>query len=154
MTSKQDVEIPFKPTRVILQDLTGVPCVVDLATMRDAMVQLGGDPQRINPECPVDLVIDHSVQVDFSRTADAREKNETLEFQRNQERFSFLKWGQKSFTNFSAFPPGSGIVHQVNLEFIAHVVFNNNGLLYPDSLVGTDSHTTMINGLGVVGWGH
>ena len=153
MTSKQDVEIPFKPSRVILQDLTGVPCVVDLATMRDAMVQLGGDPQRINPECPVDLVIDHSVQVDFSRTADAKDKNETLEFERNQERFSFLKWGQNNFTNFSAFPPGSGIVHQVNLEFIAHVVFNNKGLLYPDSLVGTDSHTTMINGLGVVGWG-
>jgi len=153
VTSKQDVEIPFKPSRVILQDLTGVPVVVDLATMRDAMVQLGGDPQRINPECPVDLVIDHSVQVDFSRSADAREQNETLEFQRNQERFSFLKWGQKSFTNFSAFPPGSGIVHQVNLEFIAPVVFNNKGLLYPDSLVGTDSHTTMINGLGVVGWG-
>lgn len=126
---------------------------MDLAILRDAMVQLGGDPQRINPECPVDLVIDHSVQVDFSRTADAREKNETLEFQRNQERFSFLKWGQQNFTNFSAFPPGSGIVHQVNLEFIAQVVFNNKGLLYPDSLVGTDSHTTMINGLGVVGWG-
>lgn len=153
VTSKQDVEIPFKPSRVILQDLTGVPCVVDLATMRDAMVQLGSDPQRINPECPVDLVIDHSIQVDFSRTQDSKDKNEALEFERNQERFSFLKWGQKSFTNFSAFPPGSGIVHQVNLEFIAHVVFNNKGLLYPDSLVGTDSHTTMINGLGVVGWG-
>jgi aconitate hydratase len=121
--------------------------------MRDAVKRLGGDPEKINPLCPVDLVIDHSVQVDIARTADARERNEELEFQRNKERFGFLKWGQTAFNNFQIVPPGSGIVHQVNLEYLARVVFNNNGVLYPDSVVGTDSHTTMINGLGVVGWG-
>lgn len=121
--------------------------------MRDATQRLGGDPNKINPLCPVDLVIDHSVQVDVAGTADAREKNEEREFQRNEERFAFLKWGQTAFDNFLIVPPGSGIVHQVNLEYLARVVFDTNGVLYPDSVVGTDSHTTMINGLGVVGWG-
>lgn len=121
--------------------------------MRDAVSRLGGDAQKINPLCPVDLVIDHSVQVDVARHIDAREKNEQREFERNAERFAFLKWGQKAFDNFQIVPPGSGIVHQVNLEYLARVVFENEGVLYPDSLVGTDSHTTMINGLGVVGWG-
>jgi aconitate hydratase len=130
-----------------------VPAVVDLAAMRDAIKRLGGDPTKINPLCPVDLVIDHSVQVDIARTQDAREQNEMLEFDRNRERFQFLKWGSKAFDNFSIVPPGSGIVHQVNLEYLARVVFNKDGLLYPDSVVGTDSHTTMINGLGVTGWG-
>ncbi len=130
-----------------------MPAVVDLAAMRDAIKRLGGDPSRINPLCPVDLVIDHSVQVDVARTADAREQNERLEFDRNRERFQFLKWGSKAFDNFSIVPPGSGIVHQVNLEYLARVVFNKDGMLYPDSVVGTDSHTTMINGLGVAGWG-
>ncbi|KAF9794527.1 hypothetical protein SFRURICE_011817 [Spodoptera frugiperda] len=132
------VEIAFKPARVILQDLTGVPAVVDFAAMRDAVKDLGGDPQKINPICPADLVIDHSVQVDFAR--------------RNKERFQFLKWGAQAFDNMLIVPPGSGIVHQVNLEYLARVVFSKD-LLHPDSVVGTDSHTTMINGLGVVGWG-
>lgn len=149
----KDVEIPFKPARVILQDFTGVPAVVDLAAMRDAVKKLGLDPLKINPLCPVDLVIDHSVQVDTSRSADALKKNEEIEFNRNYERFEFLKWGQNAFENFQIVPPGSGIVHQVNLEYLARVVMNRGGLLYPDSVVGTDSHTTMINGLGVVGWG-
>jgi len=152
-TSQQDVEIPFLPARVILQDFTGVPAVVDLAAMRDAMQRLGGDPDKINPLVPVDLVIDHSVQVDIAGTADARQANETLEFNRNRERFQFLKWGSHAFDNFKIVPPGSGIVHQVNLEYLARVVFNRNSMLYPDSVVGTDSHTTMINGLGVTGWG-
>jgi aconitate hydratase len=152
-TSNQDLDIPFLPSRVILQDFTGVPAVVDLAAMRDAVKRLGGDPDKINPVVPVDLVIDHSVAVDQARTPDARERNEELEYQRNFERFQFLKWGQNAFNNFLIVPPDSGIVHQVNLEYLARVVFNRNGLLYPDSVVGTDSHTTMINGLGVVGWG-
>ncbi|XP_061381793.1 cytoplasmic aconitate hydratase-like isoform X2 [Danaus plexippus] len=146
------VEIAFKPARVILQDLTGVPAVVDFAAMRHAVKQLGGDPDRINPICPADLVIDHSVQVDFARTPDALNKNQELEFERNKERFQFLKWGAQAFDNMLIVPPGSGIVHQVNLEYLARVVFTKD-LLYPDSVVGTDSHTTMINGLGVVGWG-
>jgi aconitate hydratase len=152
-TSQREVEIPFKPARVLLQDFTGVPAVVDLAAMRDAVVKLGGRPEQINPACPVDLVIDHSVAVDVARSAEALAANQQLEFNRNNERFSFLKWGQKAFKNFLTVPPGSGIVHQVNLEYLARSVFNNNGVLYPDSLVGTDSHTTMINGLSVVGWG-
>ena len=152
-TAAQQVEIPFKPARVLLQDFTGVPAVVDLAAMRDAMVSMGGDPEKINPLCPVDLVIDHSVQVDASRSADALAVNEETEFSRNRERFEFLKWGQSALQNFTIVPPGSGIVHQVNLEFLARVVFSHQGLLYPDSLVGTDSHTTMINGAGVLGWG-
>ncbi|XP_077866275.1 cytoplasmic aconitate hydratase-like, partial [Saccoglossus kowalevskii] len=130
----------------------GVPAVVDFAAMRDAVKRLGGDPQKINPVCPADLVIDHSVQVDVSRSSDALEKNQDLEFERNQERFLFLKWGAKAFKNMLIVPPGSGIVHQVNLEYLGRLVFNQDGILYPDSLVGTDSHTTMINGMGIVGW--
>ncbi|XP_065884504.1 cytoplasmic aconitate hydratase-like isoform X2 [Dysidea avara] len=149
----ETVEIAFKPSRVILQDFTGVPAVVDFAAMREAVKDLGGDPVKINPLCPADLVIDHSVQVDIARRPDALEKNHEIEFERNKERFLFLKWGAKAFQNMLIVPPGSGIVHQVNLEYLARVVFNVDGLLYPDSLVGTDSHTTMINGLGVLGWG-
>jgi len=152
-TSLKSVEVPFRPARVILQDFTGVPCVVDLAAMRDAVRRLGSDPAKINPLVPVDLVIDHSVQVDVYRTEDAVQKNLEIEMNRNRERFQFLKWGAKAFNNLQIVPPGSGIVHQVNLEYLARVVFNNNGLLYPDSVVGTDSHTTMIDGLGVAGWG-
>ncbi|CAH1390542.1 unnamed protein product [Nezara viridula] len=146
------VEVAFKPARVLLQDLTGVPAVVDFAAMRDAVKTLGGNPDKINPICPSDLVIDHSVQVDFARVDNALQKNEEIEFERNKERFTFLKWGAKAFRNMLIVPPGSGIVHQVNLEYLARVVFTDK-LLYPDSVVGTDSHTTMINGLGVVGWG-
>lgn len=152
-TSKNSIEVPFKPSRVLLQDFTGVPAVVDLAAMRDAVKKLGLDPKVINPLCPVDLVVDHSVQVDIARTKSAKEENQTIEFKRNKERFQFLKWGQTAFENFRIIPPGNGIVHQVNLEYLARVVFNHKKLLYPDSVVGTDSHTTMINGLGVVGWG-
>ncbi|KAL7705783.1 aconitase [Lotmaria passim] len=150
---RKGIEIPFKPARVVLQDFTGVPCVVDLAAMRDATKRLGGNPLRINPQIPVNLVVDHSVQVDYAGVADAVEKNQDMEMYRNHERFEFLKWGSKAFDNLLIVPPGSGIVHQVNLEYLARVVFNSNGVLYPDSVVGTDSHTTMINGLGVVGWG-
>nr|XP_046236539.1 cytoplasmic aconitate hydratase [Scatophagus argus]XP_046236540.1 cytoplasmic aconitate hydratase [Scatophagus argus] len=152
-TQTQSVEVPFKPARVILQDFTGVPAVVDFAGMRDAMMTLGGDPEKINPICPADLVIDHSIQVDFNRKSDSLQKNQDLEFERNRERFQFLKWGSKAFRNMRIIPPGSGIVHQVNLEYLARVVFNHDGYFYPDSLVGTDSHTTMIDGLGVLGWG-
>lgn len=152
-TSKTPTEIQFKPARVILQDFTGVPAVVDLAAMRDATKRLGGDPTKINPRVPVDLVIDHSVQVDKFRTPDALDTNLNLEMQRNRERFIFLKWGQTAFNGLTIVPPGAGIVHQVNLEYLARVVFQNKGLLYPDSVVGTDSHTPMVNGLGVVGWG-
>ncbi len=146
-------EFPFKPGRVVLQDFTGVPCVVDLAALRNAMVRMKGDPSRINPLVRVDLVIDHSVQVDFFGTGDALKKNMELEFERNQERYEFLKWGQQAFDNFGVVPPGAGIVHQVNMEYLAGVVLTRNGEAFPDSLVGTDSHTTMINGIGVVGWG-
>ncbi|CAN6457564.1 unnamed protein product [Victoria cruziana] len=152
-TSPKQVEIPFKPARVLLQDFTGVPAVVDLACMRDAMNKLGSDSDKINPLVPVDLVIDHSVQVDMARSENAVKANMELEFQRNKERFGFLKWGSNAFRNMLVVPPGSGIVHQVNLEYLGRVVFNNNGVLYPDSVVGTDSHTTMIDGLGVAGWG-
>ena len=147
------VELPFSPARVILQDFTGVPCVVDLAAMRSAMKRAGGDPQKINPLVPVDLVIDHSVQVDEYGSAAALLMNTDREFERNRERYEFLKWGQKAFANFGVVPPGTGIVHQVNLEYLAKVVMVRDGVARPDSLVGTDSHTTMINGLGVVGWG-
>ncbi|MGA2035625.1 MAG: aconitate hydratase AcnA, partial [Thermoguttaceae bacterium] len=151
------IEIPLKPARVLLQDFTGVPCMVDLAAMRDAMRRLGGDPKKINPLVPVDLVIDHSVQVDFFGSADAAEKNVELEFARNRERYAFLRWSQKAFRNFRAVPPGIGIVHQVNLEFLAKCVCLRQDaagpVALPDTLVGTDSHTTMINGLGVLGWG-
>ena len=152
--------IPFLPARVIMQDFTGVPAVVDLAAMRAAVARLGGDPKRINPLVPVDLVIDHSVQVDFFATPDALNRNAEVEFQRNRERYEFLKWGQKAFSNFRVVPPMTGIVHQVNLEYLADVVMTRTAepgspavLAFPDTVVGTDSHTTMINGLGVVGWG-
>ncbi|MFC4698767.1 aconitate hydratase AcnA [Glaciecola siphonariae] len=152
-------QVAFTPARVVLQDFTGVPAIVDLAAMRDAVVALGGDAQSINPQVPVDLVIDHSVMVDHFGTADALEKNTSVEFERNQERYQFLRWGQKAFSNFKVVPPGTGIVHQVNLEYLASVVMQGEqssdepAALYPDTLVGTDSHTTMINGLGVLGWG-
>ncbi|KAJ7948154.1 Aconitate hydratase [Quillaja saponaria] len=152
-TSSKQVEIPFKPARVLLQDFTGVPAVVDLACMRDAMNKLGSDSNKINPLVPVDLVIDHSVQVDVARSENAVQANMELEFKRNKERFAFLKWGSTAFQNMLVVPPGSGIVHQVNLEYLGRVVFNTDGILYPDSVVGTDSHTTMIDGLGVAGWG-
>ncbi len=152
-----DKEIAYTPARVLLQDFTGVPCVVDLAAMREAMARLGGDPERINPLQPVELVIDHSVQIDYFGTDNALQRNVGLEFERNAERYAFLKWGQKAFENFRVVPPSTGIVHQVNLEYLARVVFtssqNGETLAYPDTLVGTDSHTTMINGLGVLGWG-
>ena len=145
--------IPLLPARVVMQDFTGVPAVVDLAAMRSAVARLGGDPKKINPLVPVDLVIDHSVQVDFFATQDALQRNTEVEFQRNRERYEFLKWGQKAFKNFRVVPPMTGIVHQVNLEYLAEVVMTRDDVLFPDSLVGTDSHTTMINGLGVLGWG-
>ncbi|MBC7784008.1 MAG: aconitate hydratase, partial [Burkholderiales bacterium] len=148
-----NVEVPFKVARVILQDFTGVPCVVDLAAMRDAMKKMGGDPQKINPLVPVDLVIDHSVQVDEYANPMALLNNTKQEFERNIERYEFLKWGQRAFKNFGVVPPSIGIVHQVNLEHLAKVVWTKDGVAFPDTLVGTDSHTTMINGLGVVGWG-
>lgn len=151
--NKEAVEIPFKPARVILQDFTGVPCVVDLAALRSAMVRMGGDPAKINPIIPVDLVIDHSVQVDAFGSNDALLINAQFEFERNLERYEFLHWGQKAFDNFKVVPPATGIVHQVNLEYLANVVQTRDGVAYPDTLVGTDSHTTMINGLGVLGWG-
>ena len=151
------VEVPYKPTRVVLQDFTGVPAVVDLAAMRSAMNQLGGDPKKINPLIPVDLVIDHSVQVDRFGSADALQFNVDMEFKRNKERYEFLRWGQQAFDNFRVVPPNVGIVHQVNLEFLAKCVFlredEQGTIAVPDTLVGTDSHTTMINGLGVLGWG-
>ena len=147
-------EIPFRPSRVILQDFTGVPAVVDLAALRDAMVEMGGNPEKVNPQVPVDLVIDHSVQVDVSGSnTQALDMNLDIEYYRNMERYTFLKWGQQSLENFRAVPPSRGIVHQVNLEWIATVARQENGVWLPDSLVGTDSHTTMINGLGVLGWG-
>ena len=146
-------EIAFMPARVVMQDFTGVPAVVDLAAMRDAMADLGGDPSKINPLVPAELVIDHSVQVDAFGTRDAFRINAEREFERNQERYAFLRWGQGAFEGFSSCRPDTGIVHQVNLEYLARVVFEKDGVLYPDTLVGTDSHTTMINGLGVLGWG-
>ena len=147
-------EIPFRPSRVILQDFTGVPAVVDLAALRDAMVEMGGDPEKVNPQVPVDLVIDHSVQVDISGAhSDALDMNLDIEYHRNMERYTFLKWGQQSLDNFQAVPPSRGIVHQVNLEFLASVSRQEHGVWLADTLVGTDSHTTMVNGLGVLGWG-
>ncbi len=155
--AKPSTEIAFMPARVLLQDFTGVPCIVDLAVMRDAIIKLGGDPNKINPIQPVDLVIDHSVQVDEYGTSTALKNNVAFEFERNRERYAFLRWGQQAFKNFRVVPPDTGIVHQINLEYLAQVVFtsqnHNETLAYPDSVVGTDSHTTMINGLGVLGWG-
>ena len=150
-------EISFTPARVILQDFTGVPAVVDLAAMRDAVVKLGGKADAINPLSPAELVIDHSVQVDNYGTPSALAKNNVIEFERNKERYSFLRWGQNAFRNFRVVPPNTGIVHQVNLEYLARVIFDaeqgDSRVAYPDTVVGTDSHTTMINGLGVLGWG-
>src|SRR5258708_3126268 len=151
-------EIQFSPARVILQDLTGVPAVVDLATMREAMRDLGGDPGRINPLVPAELVIDHSVIADVFGRPDAFERNVEFEFQRNRERFGFLRWGQQAFSQFRVVPPGTGIVHQVNIEHLARVIMTRDGdagapAAYPDTCLGTDSHTTMQNGLGVLGWG-
>ena len=155
--AEPDTEIAFMPARVVLQDFTGVPCVVDLAAMRDAVVKLGGDANQINPLAPAELVIDHSVQVDVYGSESALEKNVEIEFERNQERYSFLRWGQKAFNNFKVVPPRTGIVHQVNLEHLARVVFtaevDGENWAYPDTVFGTDSHTTMINGIGVLGWG-
>src|SRR5215203_865298 len=153
-------EIQFTPARVIMQDFTGVPCVVDLATMREAMAEIGGDPDKINPLAPAELVIDHSVIIDVFGTPDAFERNVEIEYERNRERYQFLRWGQGAFTDFKVVPPGTGIVHQVNIEHLARVVYTRGSedahgmaTAYPDTCVGTDSHTTMVNGLGVVGWG-
>ena len=154
---KAEAEIAYRPARVLMQDFTGVPAVVDLAAMRDAMVALGGDPQKINPLVPVDLVIDHSVIVDEFGTATALARNVEHEYERNGERYRFLKWGQQAFKNFRVVPPGTGICHQVNLEYLGQTVWTREEgddiIAYPDTCVGTDSHTTMINGLGVLGWG-
>src|SRR5579875_3296127 len=164
-TKTSDREIAFRPARVLMQDFTGVPAVVDLAAMRDAMKNLGGDPKKINPQVPVDLVIDHSVAVTFFGSKDAFKKNVEEEYRQNQERYKFLKWAQRSFDNFSVVPPGTGICHQVNLEYLSRVVWNKQDrvrvdgreatleVAFPDTLVGTDSHTTMVNGLSVLGWG-
>ena len=152
-----DVDIPFIPARVILQDFTGVPAVVDLAAMRSAVAALGKDPTKINPMIPVDLVIDHSIQVDYAGTPESQELNEKVEFERNAERYALLKWAQTAFNNFRAVPPGNGIIHQINLEYLSPLIHvkEKDGIkiAYPDSCFGTDSHTTQINGLGVVGWG-
>src|SRR5215218_1811558 len=147
------IEIAFTPSRVLMQDFTGVPAIVDLAAMRDAMDALGGDPKLINPLVPVELVIDHSIQVDVFAERFAFQRNAELEFERNRERYAFLRWGQTAFDGFSVVPPNTGICHQVNLEYLARVVTTRGGQAFPDTLVGTDSHTTMINGLGVLGWG-
>src|SRR2546421_9920149 len=155
--SQADVEYPFMPSRVLLQDFTGVPAVADLAAMRSTVARMGGNPQKINPLVPADLVIDHSVQVDMFGTTLAFARNVEREYERNSERYGLLRWGQQAFSNFRVVPPGTGIVHQVNLEYLAPVVMtreeNGERIAYPDTLVGTDSHTTMINGLGVLGWG-
>jgi aconitate hydratase len=152
-TAEPDTEIQFTPARVIMQDFTGVPCVVDLATMREAVTELGGDPGKVNPLAPAELVIDHSVIIDVFGSADAFERNVDFEYGRNKERYQFLRWGQGAFDEFKVVPPGTGIVHQVNIEHLARVIMTRNGQAYPDTLVGTDSHTTMVNGLGVLGWG-
>ena len=152
-TAEPDTEIQFMPARVVLQDFTGVPAVADLAAMRSAIRRMGKDPNQINPLQPADLVIDHSVMVDFYGNKDALKMNADLEFNRNGERYQFLRWGQDAFENFRVVPPDTGIIHQVNLEFLSHVAMIRNGMIYPDTMVGTDSHTTMINGLGCLGWG-
>ncbi|MDR7166559.1 aconitate hydratase [Nocardia kruczakiae] len=152
-SAEPSIEIQFTPARVIMQDFTGVPCVVDLATMREAVTALGGDPNKVNPLSPADMVIDHSVILDVFGRADALERNVDLEYQRNGERYQFLRWGQGAFDDFKVVPPGTGIVHQVNIEYLAPTVMTRNGQAYPDTCVGTDSHTTMVNGLGVLGWG-
>ena len=151
--SEPDTEIQFTPARVLMQDFTGVPCVVDLATMREAVSALGGTPDQVNPLNPAEMVIDHSVIVEAFGSTDALEKNVEIEYQRNEERYQFLRWGAENFSNFRVVPPGTGIVHQVNIEYLSRVVFDNEGLAYPDTCIGTDSHTTMENGLGILGWG-
>ncbi|HYB34336.1 MAG TPA: aconitate hydratase [Mycobacterium sp.] len=151
--AEPSIEIQYTPARVVMQDFTGVPCIVDLATMREAIGELGGDPEKVNPLAPADLVIDHSVIADLFGRADAFERNVELEYQRNGERYQFLRWGQGAFRDFKVVPPGTGIVHQVNIEYLARVVMERDGVAYPDTCVGTDSHTTMVNGLGVLGWG-
>jgi aconitate hydratase len=151
--AEPSIEIPYTPARVIMQDFTGVPAIVDLATMREAMIDLGGDPQKVNPLAPAELVIDHSVIADAFGSNMALKINVDLEYDRNKERYQFLRWGQGAFSEFKVVPPGTGIVHQVNIENLARVVFERNGTIYPDTVVGTDSHTTMVNGLGVLGWG-
>src|SRR5919106_2235375 len=155
--AEPSVEIPYQPARVLMQDFTGVPAIVDLAAMRDAMEQLGSDPAKINPLVPVDLIIDHSVQVDAFGNPRAFDINADRDYERNGERYAFLRWGQQAFDNFRVVPPATGICHQVNLEYLGQVVFRRDRdaatEAYPDTLVGTDSHTTMINGLGVLGWG-
>src|SRR5205085_11514852 len=152
-SAERTAEIPFMVARVLLQDFTGVPLLVDLAAMRSASDRAGKNPRIIEPLVPVDLAVDHSIQVDFSNRVDALQKNMEIEFKRNQQRYQFLKWGTQAFNGFNVVPPGIGIVHQVNLEYLARGVLEKDGVWYPDSLVGTDSHTTMINGLGIVGWG-
>src|ERR1700678_1392148 len=151
--AEPDTEIQFTPARVLMQDLSGVPAVVALAAMREAMRALGGDATKINPLCPAELVIDHSVVADVFGSPDAFTRNVEIEFERNHERFQFLRWGQDAFSQFKVVPPGTGIVHQVNIEYLARVVMNRDGVAYPDTCVGTDSHTTMQNGLGILGWG-
>ena len=152
-TADPSVEIQFTPARVLMQDFTGVPCVVDLATMREAVRDLGGDPTKVNPLAPAELVIDHSVIADLFGREDAFDRNVELEYERNRERYQFLRWGQTAFNEFKVVPPGTGIVHQVNIEYLARTIMERNGQAYPDTVVGTDSHTTMVNGLGVLGWG-
>jgi aconitate hydratase A / 2-methylisocitrate dehydratase len=152
-SAEPSIEIQYTPARVVMQDFTGVPCIVDLATMREAISDLGGDAEKVNPLAPADLVIDHSVIADLFGRADAFERNVEIEYQRNGERYQFLRWGQGAFADFKVVPPGTGIVHQVNIEYLAHVVMERDGVAYPDTCVGTDSHTTMVNGLGVLGWG-
>jgi aconitate hydratase len=152
-SAEPSIEIQYTPARVVMQDFTGVPCIVDLATMREAIGDLGGDAEKVNPLAPADLVIDHSVIADLFGRADAFERNVEIEYQRNGERYQFLRWGQGAFADFKVVPPGTGIVHQVNIEYLAHVVMERDGIAYPDTCVGTDSHTTMVNGLGVLGWG-
>ena len=152
-TAEPSIEIQFTPARVLMQDFTGVPCVVDLATMREAVKTLGGDPDKVNPLTPAEMVIDHSVIIEAFGTATALKQNVEIEYERNEERYQFLRWGAENFSNFRVVPPGTGIVHQVNIEYLARVVFDNEGLAYPDTCIGTDSHTTMENGLGILGWG-
>jgi aconitate hydratase len=152
-TAPRTEEIPFVVARIVLQDFTGVPLLADLAAMRDAAAKAGKDPKVIEPLVPVNLVVDHSVQIDYSNRPDALKLNMELEFERNTERYRFMKWGMQAFDTFKVVPPGIGIVHQVNLEYLARGVIQKDGVTYPDTLVGTDSHTTMINGIGVVGWG-
>jgi aconitate hydratase len=152
-TDEPSTEIAYTPARVLMQDFTGVPAIVDLAAMRDAMADLGGDPARINPLSPAELVIDHSIQVDEFATRMAFAHNAEREYERNRERYAFLRWGQQAFDDFAVVPPNTGICHQVNLEYLARVVMTRDGQAFPDTLVGTDSHTTMVNGLGVLGWG-